>query len=492
MKWLIITGDDFGMSSGINLGIIEAHHCGILSSEGGRRVARECPVLSLGLHLELATDDPERVHAQIEQQVARFLELVGALPTHLDSHHNVHHEPQVLPHVLAWARRSAVPVRGHSEIRHVSKFYGQWGGDTHLEQIGVEGLLAITGRATFLSFFFGILTLLLTTSSDPLKIALGLFCFAMALLSKEESVIVPLLAGLLWTIRPTPRRPYRVLVPLFALLGVYLMYRHSLFGSLGAPSNHLYTAQFYVQAFPRVLTHYVALILIPWNLHSHRLILRLSHVWYLSLAGWMALGVFSYRKRQERPWLYFSVFWFVISLLPPSLAMVYGGFILDHWGYWAAPAVFLPLGLLFDELWTRRQETRYRKLGALFFPVIVCYALLTRLNIELRNTDEKMYRWALHFTTSNPIQYNLGVLLLESGRAGEAIPYFLSVRSNYPDDLNNLHALALAYWKTGHPKIAIRLLQSVLKTHPDFQPAVQSLHMMQSTNAPKAAASASN
>jgi len=153
MKWLIITGDDFGMSPGINLGIIEAHHCGILTSasllvnrpasEAATVLARECPVLSLGLHLELATDDPEGVHAQIERQVARFLELVGALPTHLDSHHNVHHDPQVLPHVLAWARRSTMPVRGHSEIRHVSKFYGQWGGDTHLEQIGVEGLLRL-------------------------------------------------------------------------------------------------------------------------------------------------------------------------------------------------------------------------------------------------------------------------------------------------------------------------------------------------------------
>ena len=127
MKWLIITGDDFGMSPGINLGIIEAHHCGMLTSasllvnrpasEAATALARECPVLSLGLHLELATDDPEGVHAQIERQVARFLELVGALPTHLDSHHNVHHEQQVLPHVLAWARRSAVPVRGHSAIR---------------------------------------------------------------------------------------------------------------------------------------------------------------------------------------------------------------------------------------------------------------------------------------------------------------------------------------------------------------------------------------
>src|SRR5207302_10203043 len=99
------------------------------------------PDLSRRLQRERATDDPEGDHAQIERQVARFLELVAALPTLLYSHHNVHHEQQVLPHVLTWARRSAVPVRGHSEIRHVSKFYGQWGGDTHLEQIGVEGLL---------------------------------------------------------------------------------------------------------------------------------------------------------------------------------------------------------------------------------------------------------------------------------------------------------------------------------------------------------------
>src|SRR5213076_2735965 len=106
-------------------------------------LARECPSLSLGLHLELSTDDRKAVDTQIERQAGRFRELVGVLPTHLDAHHNVHHDPRLLPHVLAWARRSAVPVRGHSEVRHVSKFYGQWGGETHLEQIGVEGLLRV-------------------------------------------------------------------------------------------------------------------------------------------------------------------------------------------------------------------------------------------------------------------------------------------------------------------------------------------------------------
>jgi len=153
VKWLIVTGDDFGMSPGINHGIVEAHRRGILTSASlmvnrptsaaAAALAREVPALSLGLHLELNPDDPERVRGEIEWQVARFLELVGTPPTHLDSHHDVHRDPRVLSHVLAWAGRGAVPVRGHSEIRHVSKFYGQWGGDTHLEQIGVEGLLRL-------------------------------------------------------------------------------------------------------------------------------------------------------------------------------------------------------------------------------------------------------------------------------------------------------------------------------------------------------------
>lgn len=153
MKWLVVTGDDFGLTRGVNLGIVEAHHTGILTSASlmvnrpagaeAADLARECPGLSVGLHLELSTDGHEPVPAQIERQAARFLELVGVPPTHLDAHHNAHHDPRLLPQVLAWARRAAVPVRGHSEIRHVSKFYGQWGGESHLEQIGVEGLLRV-------------------------------------------------------------------------------------------------------------------------------------------------------------------------------------------------------------------------------------------------------------------------------------------------------------------------------------------------------------
>jgi len=153
VKCLIVNGDDFGASRGINRGIVEAHEAGILTSAsllvdraasaGAAALLRVYPGLSVGLHLELDPVIPERAAAECERQLARFLELTGEPPTHLDSHHDVHRDPRVLPHVLAQARRERVPVRGHSGARHLGKFYGQWGGRTHPEQIGVDGLLRL-------------------------------------------------------------------------------------------------------------------------------------------------------------------------------------------------------------------------------------------------------------------------------------------------------------------------------------------------------------
>ncbi len=159
MKWLIVNGDDFGASPGINRGIIEAHRRGILTSasllvntpwsEEAALLARAAPDLSVGLHVDLMSNEKkpaassisdDQCRAELHDQLARFQALMGSPPTHLDSHHNVHRHPRLLPHFLDVARQHGLPLREHSPVRYFSKFYGQWGGQTHLEQISVKSL----------------------------------------------------------------------------------------------------------------------------------------------------------------------------------------------------------------------------------------------------------------------------------------------------------------------------------------------------------------
>ena len=159
MRYLIVNADDFGVCSGVNRGIVEAHQRGIVTSaslmvakpgtEEAVSLASYCPRLSIGLHVVLSDalvqkPRPERAcRAALEDQVAAFVTLLGCLPTHLDSHHHVHHQPGLLAPFQAVADRLEIPLRGFSGVRYVSRFYGQWNGATHPEQVSVESLMAL-------------------------------------------------------------------------------------------------------------------------------------------------------------------------------------------------------------------------------------------------------------------------------------------------------------------------------------------------------------
>jgi predicted glycoside hydrolase/deacetylase ChbG (UPF0249 family) len=162
MRCIVVNGDDLGASPGVNRGIAEAHQWGVLTSASlmvdmpasaeGAAMARDLPGLSVGLHAHLTDvrsrlraglEVPDRCQADLQRQLDRFVELVGRVPTHLDSHHNVHRDPRLLPSFLHLADEHRMPLREHSPVRHVGSFYGQWGGETHLEQISVAGLIRL-------------------------------------------------------------------------------------------------------------------------------------------------------------------------------------------------------------------------------------------------------------------------------------------------------------------------------------------------------------
>jgi chitin disaccharide deacetylase len=104
------------------------------ASADAAALAAEKPALGVGLHVVLA-DPGGAEEDEIERQLRRFTELTGTLPTHIDTHHNVHLAERVLPAFLALAERHGLPLRGHCGVHHIPTFYGQWDGEAHPEAV---------------------------------------------------------------------------------------------------------------------------------------------------------------------------------------------------------------------------------------------------------------------------------------------------------------------------------------------------------------------
>ena len=195
MKRLIVNADDLGRSAGIDRGIVESHERGIVTSStlmanapGAERAAalvRDHPALDIGVHLVLTyarpLTDPQRIPSLVERdgsfprspsaivgqgrvkgaealteyraQFDRAAELLGRVPTHLDTHHWVHDEPALEWAVGELAIEKNVAARQHDQAqRERLRARGVRTPDTfcrafqHREHVSVASLLGILER----------------------------------------------------------------------------------------------------------------------------------------------------------------------------------------------------------------------------------------------------------------------------------------------------------------------------------------------------------
>lgn len=175
MRLLVVTADDFGLCGAVNRGIARAHDHGIVTAASlmvrqpsvpeAAAMARARPRLSVGLHLDIAewehgsegwrrryevvdATDPVALRSEMRSQLVRFRELIGADPTHLDTHQHVHRELPVAEAVEELGAELGVPVRELTAgVEYCGAFYGQGagGGPCH-EQLRTDALFGILSR----------------------------------------------------------------------------------------------------------------------------------------------------------------------------------------------------------------------------------------------------------------------------------------------------------------------------------------------------------
>jgi predicted glycoside hydrolase/deacetylase ChbG (UPF0249 family) len=117
---LLVVADDLGYDPAIDDGLLEAHARGIVTAASAMVDApfaaaalRRVPSgLAVGLHLVLPPGAPAAAaRREVARQLARFEDLRGAPPDHLDGHKHVHAEPRVLEAVLPLAAERGLRVR---------------------------------------------------------------------------------------------------------------------------------------------------------------------------------------------------------------------------------------------------------------------------------------------------------------------------------------------------------------------------------------------
>lgn len=141
-KYVIFNADDFGASTGVNRGIIEAHSRGAVTSTSvmltGRAskeavaMSKEYPSLAIGLHWDVWGEDERSfdladghsVCEEFKRQLGEFQNLFGRMPTHIDSHKHAHRE--VMPLFLELVKPLGIPLRDDGQVRYLSGFYAQW------------------------------------------------------------------------------------------------------------------------------------------------------------------------------------------------------------------------------------------------------------------------------------------------------------------------------------------------------------------------------
>ena len=176
---VIFNADDFGLTRGVNNGIVKAHRQGVVHSttmmvgmdaeQHALELARHNPDLKIGVHLRFTAGVPitkhpnltngrahfinydelwskqdfetQVVYDEAKAQVEHFLSL-GLELSHLDSHHHAHTHPQILPVIKEVANEYRVPLRGSGlcqesmTIRYIftDEFYDQ--------KVSLDGLMA--------------------------------------------------------------------------------------------------------------------------------------------------------------------------------------------------------------------------------------------------------------------------------------------------------------------------------------------------------------
>ena len=338
--------------------------------------------------------------------------------------------------------------------------------------VHTEAVTYISGRADPLSTFFLLLALVFYIKAlDSRRVSLSLLAllsYAAALLSRENTLIMPVL---LLVYHHALRK--KISTPLFggitALAVAYIVVRFTLLKYLLNYKACPTTVFGRFPGFLAAILSYIRILILPVHLHME------YGGWAGTLAHPLAiLGFFVllglifvvYRERQRRSLVSFAILWFLVALLPVSNLYPINAFMAEHWLYLPSIGFFLIVAKYFSS-WLRRDDKKVPALAGLVVLTGVLGVLTVRQNTTWLKPIPFFHR-LLHYAPLSSRAYNaLGMAYNSMGDYETGVEYLeraveLSSGAAQSDATKAYNNLALTYNELGRSEEAAKVAQGAL------------------------------
>ena len=301
---------------------------------------------------------------------------------------------------------------------------------------------------------------------------LMLVSFALALISKENSLVVPGLF-LLYHFVFRVEAKMKSYVPILAVVLGYLVWRntvliHSLVQAAGIFAR--------LPAFLAALTGYAGLLLLPRDIHMEYAAQDFSWADPAVIAGALILaGLLAaafWRKQKIIAW---AAGWFLLTLLPVSNIFSTTAFYMTgHYLYLPAAGFFLVLAAGLARSW---RSARWRVYGVgLAFTLVAVYSCLAAGQNVYWSDDITFFRHNLKYAArSARMHYNLGLAYYQAGDKRRAIDAYQQALTIEPASPAIYYNLALAYSDTGQADLAITDYKKAIQLEPRYFQAYNGL-----------------
>ena len=342
--------------------------------------------------------------------------------------------------------------------------------------VHTEAVTYISGRGDSLAALFmliSVISYIKNLSLMDIKFyAIMILSYILALLSRENSLILPVLL-VLYHYTFKKKLKMALFLPLLGLACIYIVLRAGIFKFLLPHTVCPTTILQRMPGFFVAITNYARILLLPFDLHMEygdKLFNWNNYKALLGIVIFVSPIIYALRIRNRNNLIFFSIFWFFAILLPSSNLYPLNAYMAEHWLYLPSIGFFLILAKGSCELYRAK---KFRSVAVIFVTaLLIFYSFLTIRQNNYWKEPLTFYNRTLKYAPDSAVLHNnIGILYGDMGNFEKAISLFQKAIKIEPRYIYAYHNLGKAYHLVGKDKEAIDLYEQLIKVSPNLSDA---------------------